>query len=530
MASKADPFAALTAADLAELDALLSAPLNFREFVDRANPGFIWYKAHEMIADALERVARDELKNLMVFMPPQEGKSELIARLFPAYYLTQHPDRWVGVGSYSFALAKGFSRSARSYYREVTADLSDEAGAVEQWETARKGGLWAVGRGGSATGRPAHLAIIDDPLKDRNEAESEVTRETLLNWFNGVIRMRMQPENAKVIVHTRWHEGDLSGALLELEKTSKSPEHWHVIDLPGIAERPEERPKYPPSVTLAVDWRKPGEALGGRYSMERYVSIRENAGAREFESQIQQRPGAAAGTILLRSWWKRYTHDPYKPLAFERTIISVDATFKDADDSDFVAIHAYGRIGTHVYGRERTHRRMSFTDTVAECKAYQARYPDAILYIEDKANGSAIINTLTSELMGVIPVNPSGGKIARAYATQGDVQHGRVSLPTGSDWDEMVAECASFPNAAHDDDVDAFTQAMAIFRFELVQAMAEKVPDRAREDYASPLVYNRGNPAVPTYEPFRPDRGRRKIQGLPRPHQKRGITVNVEGL
>lgn len=143
---------------LAELDFLLAAPLSFVEFVTRAMPSFEWYPAQRLMANVLEQVARDQLFQVMIFMPPQEGKSLLVSKLFPAYYLQCHPDRWVGVGSYAFSLAKTFSRAARGYYRDVVTDLSDEAAAVELWETPRGGGLggraWRIGHG--SAGAPAH--------------------------------------------------------------------------------------------------------------------------------------------------------------------------------------------------------------------------------------------------------------------------------------------------------------------------------------------------------------------------------------
>ena len=287
--------ARLTPDELEELDHLLAAPIGFREFVTRAMSSFEWYPAQQIIADALDAVARDELRRLMIFMPPQEGKTELVSKLFPAYYLQCHPNRWVGIGSYSFSLAKTFSRAARGYFREVVTDLSDEAASVELWETPRKGGLWAVGRGGSATGRPAHLAIIDDPLKDRAEAESDTIRRTLHEWYGGVINMRLQPKNAVVVVHTRWHEEDLSGHLLDLETHGNKPERWHVIELPGIAEAKADRPKYPATCTVQTDWRKPGEPLGGRYGLDRYEQVKAVSGQREYESQ-----GAAAPRRIVR--------------------------------------------------------------------------------------------------------------------------------------------------------------------------------------------------------------------------------------
>lgn len=523
----------LTPAEQAELDRLLAAPVSFKEFVSRAMPSFEWYPAQNLITQALEAVARDELRRLMIFMPPQEGKTELVSKLFPAYYLQCHPDRWVGIGSYSFGLAKTFSRAARGYFREVVTDLSDEASAVELWETPRKGGLWSVGRGGSATGRPAHLAIIDDPLKDRQEAESETIRQTLHEWYGGVINMRLQPKNAVVIVHTRWHEDDLSGHLLEIERTTTKPEHWHIIELPGIAEPKEARPEYPRSCVVVRDWRTPGEPLGGRYGLDRYEQVKAISGSREFESQVQQRPAPSGGTIFRRTWWQRYTE---KPKAFDRVIISADCSFKDADDSDFVAIHVYGRIDATVYLLDRIHERLSFTNTKTALKGLMGDYPNAVVYVEDKANGTAIIDSLRAELLGVIPIDPEGGKVARAYACQGDVEHGRVFLPIDALMPEpdgvasMIRELASFPSAPNDDDVDAFTQAMTIFRMELRGAPITERKNKPKDDIQGPLHYSQQNPAEQKREPLFPKSSQRVRMHPPRLRGSRGITVNVDNL
>lgn len=489
----------MTSAQQTELDRLLAAPRTFREFVTRAMPSFEWYPAQRLIADALERVAQDRLRRLMIFMPPQEGKSELVSKLFPAYYLQCHPDRWVGVGSYSFGLAKTFSRAARNYYRDVVTDLSDEAAAVELWETPRKGGLWAVGRGGSATGRPAHLLIVDDPLKDRQEAESETIRQTLHDWHGGVLNMRLQPENAEVVVHTRWHEDDLAGHLLAIERTTRKPQRWTILELPGISEHPADRPTYPPSCVVIPDWRKPGQPLGGRYGLDRYEQVLAISGTREFESQVQQRPAPAQGTIFKRSWWKRY---PEEPARFDRVIISADCSFKDADDSDYVALHVWGRIGAELYLLDRVHERLSFTNTKAALKSMMAANPNAVVYVEDKANGSAIIDSLQQELLGVLAVEPEGGKVARAYACQGDVEHGRVWLPSVElmpDVEDFIREAASFPSAPNDDDVDAFTQAVAVYRMELRAALPTKrskvLPDH--HPGFDPETHKRLRPSVP---------------------------------
>lgn len=477
--------ATLTPDQRQRVDALLRYPATFRTFVQRAFPRYEWHRPHEQLAAALEQVARGQIRRLMVFMPPQEGKSLQTTRLFPAYYLSQHPDRWVGLGSYSFGLAKGFSRDARAFYAAVMHEaqgsdtLADDAAAVDEWKTERGGGLWAVGRGGSATGKSAHLLIVDDPLKDRAEADSDTVRQSANDWYKSVLNMRLQPEphNAVVVIMTRWHEADLAGHLLALEQEGDWRERWMVLDLPGIAERPEERPQYPKSVTVLPDLRTPGEPLGGRYPGERYAQVRAISGTREFDAQIQQRPSAAGGTIFRREWWQFYRE---RPRHFDRVVLSLDAAFKGSDTADFVALHAYGRVGPKVYLLERETERRTFTETLVSCRDMLHRWPKAVLYVEDKANGSAIVDSLQHEIGRVVAVNPEGGKVARAYACQGDVERGRVWLPEVERDGAFVRQASSFPTAPHDDDVDAFTQAMAVLRGELRDAVQREV-EVARE-------------------------------------------------
>jgi predicted phage terminase large subunit-like protein len=463
----------MTPEERAEFDRLANWPTSFRSFVQMAHPDFHWYEPHQRLANALQRVADGHLKRLMVFMPPQEGKSLAVTRLFPAYYLTEHPARWIGLGSYAMPLARGFSRDARAYYERVTGQagtegIRDDAGAVEEWQTTEGGGLWAVGRGGSATGRSAHLFVVDDPLKDRSEAESETIRSTLHGWYKSVVNMRLQPENAVIIVNTRWHEDDLSGHLLALEKAGEYPEHWHIVDLPGICEEQSKRPKYPKTCTVEPEWRSPGDPLGGRYSIKRYEQVRAISGPREYESQIQQRPSAQEGSILKRNWWKYYDAE-HPPLTFEFTVISVDCAFKDTDGSDYVAMQVWGEVHGKAYLREKIKARLDYVATKETLRALMKRYRQAAVLVEDKANGSAVIADLRQDLTGILAVNPEGGKVARAYSVQGLLAGGKCYLPArqvndGWQVDEMVeefiAECASFPNATHDDEVDAFTQAM----------------------------------------------------------------------
>lgn len=487
----------LTPAERAEVDRLLAVPLDFRGFASRANPKYEWYRHCRVLADELERVARGEADRLMVFMPPRHGKSEEISRLFPAYYLSRYPARWVAIASYSFELARTFSRAARAAYGEVTHDLSADSTAVEMWETRSGGGLWAVGRGGSATGKGAHLFIVDDPLKDQMEADSEIVRESLHDWYKSVVNTRLEPGGAVIIVHTRWNEADLAGELLAIEAQSERPERWRIVNLPAVAERPEDSVFFPATCTVLPDWRQPGEPLcPERYPLDRLLSIRATSGERVWNALYQQRPVEAGGQVFKRSWWRYWTE---RPARFDRVVQSWDCTFKDTDGTDYVVGQVWGQVGARFYLLDHVRDRLSFTDTCRTIVAMRAKWPEAhAIYVEDKANGPAVIDALVRTVPGIVAVNPEGGKVARAYAQQPLVEAGQVYLPDPSTapWVEtMLREFSAFPNGRHDDEVDAFTQAMAKLAWTAHEAAPAKrvVPPDVHPGY-DPETHERWTP------------------------------------
>lgn len=231
----------------------------------------------------------------MVFMPPRHGKSEEISRLFSAYYLYRHPDRWVGINSYAAELAYTLSRAAREAFTRVGGIIKSTASAVKHWETTERGGLWAAGVGGPITGKGFHLGIIDDPLKNAEDAASELIREKQKDWYRSTFSTRAEPGAATVIVQTRWNEDDLSGWLLSQED-DEEPEHWYIVNLPAIA---EPLPDYPPQCKLHLDWRADGEPLcPERYPLAKLAKIANRIGDYFWAALFQQRPRARAGGMF----------------------------------------------------------------------------------------------------------------------------------------------------------------------------------------------------------------------------------------
>lgn len=274
---------------------------SFTDFVSRVNPRYEWYPHVKQLADVLQRVADGEIDRLMVFMPPRHGKSELVSRLFSAYYLLKHPDRWVGINSYAAELAYTFSRNSRDNFTRAGGQMKRDAAAVKHWETPQGGGLWAAGVGGPITGKGFHLGIIDDPIKNAEEASSETIRAKHRDWYDSTFYTREEPGAAIVIIQTRWHEGDLSGYLLD--KESDEAEGWHIVHFEAIKE--PEPPEYPPSCTLEPDGRKQGEALAPlRYTIEKLNKISRRIGSYFFGALYQQRPSPREGGMFKREWFE----------------------------------------------------------------------------------------------------------------------------------------------------------------------------------------------------------------------------------
>lgn len=453
----------LTEDERAELDqhlAVLSeAPgvrVSLREFVSATEPRYRWYPHCVALAEQLQRIADGEIRRLMVFMPPRHGKSLLVSRRFPAYYLRRHPSRWVGLASYEATLAQDFSRTARDAFVMHGGNLRGDSKAVDLWQTTQGGGMWAVGVGGALTGKGGHCLVIDDPIKNDEEAASETIREKHKSWYDATFSTREEPNGAVVIVQTRWNEDDLSGYLLA--KEDLEPEGWTVLNLPAVAE--SEAPRFPASCTVVPDWRAEGEPLcPDRYDGQALAKIRNRVGSYFWSALYQQRPTPAEGGTIKRSWWKYYSE---RPAAFDFVCQSWDMAFKDTDTSDYVVGQVWGVKGPNAYLLDLVRDRMDFPTTVAAVRAMSAKWPSSnVTLIEDAANGVAVVQSLRQKVAGVVAVKPLGGKESRAAAVAPLIESGNVYLPEAVSWvQDFVEECSAFPNGVHDDQVDAMSQAL----------------------------------------------------------------------
>jgi predicted phage terminase large subunit-like protein len=433
------------------------------DFARETAPGYLAGWFHHELGQALEEfsgaVARGESPRLMIFVPPRHGKSLLVSERWPVWHLGHHPAHHVVAASYGQDLSTKFSRRARSIARSRTAtrrfpDLVLDAArtAVQEWETTLGGSFKAVGIGSALTGSGAHVLVIDDPVKDAAQAASATYREAVWEWYTHTAYTRLMPGGGVLLVMTRWHEDDLAGRLLAAE--AAGGDRWRVIRYPAIAEEPEPH-------------RAVGEALHPeRFSVERLERIRGAVGSRAWAALYQQRPSRVEGNLIRRAWWRFYREAP-SLAQFDTILQSWDLSFKAAASSDYVVGQVWGRRGADRYLLDQVRDRLDFSSTVQAIRAMRAKWPQAgAILVEDKANGPAVISALGREIPGLIPVNPAGSKEARVAAVSPAIEAGNVWLPDPelAPWvGDLLEEASAFPRGAHDDQVDALTQALHRF-------------------------------------------------------------------
>lgn len=424
---------------------------------------------HQYLCHKLDQLVNGEITRLMVFMPPRHGKSELTSRRLPAFALGRNPNEKIIATSYGSDLASAMNRDVqrimdKSKYRHVfpytcipKAKQSIYGQRYvrnnEMFEIVDREGVYkSAGIGGAITGLGFTLGIIDDPIKNRKEADSQAFRDSLWDWYTSTFYTRCEKGARILITLTRWHEDDLAGRLLKKAKEDPQADQWEVIRFPALRD----------DVVSAGDVRELGEPLWpDKYSLTALQAIRANAGGREWASLYQQTPVTDGGNIVKREWWRFYK--PHElPLKFDEVIQSWDLTFKETGTS-FVVGQTWGRVNTKKYLLDQIRAKMGFTDTVRSIKTMSVKFDQTSrIYIEDKANGPAVIESLKSQISGIVPVSPDGTKEARAHAVSAQIEAGEVFLPELAPWvHDYIMEWAQFPNGENDDQVDATTQALS---------------------------------------------------------------------
>jgi predicted phage terminase large subunit-like protein len=482
------------------------ATRRLREFVRQAWPiiepstPFVPGFHIEAIVEHLEAVSLGQIRNLIINVPPRHMKSLLVSVLWPAWEWIRWPERRWLYSSYGAQLSIRDSIKCRRliespWYQARWLDrfaLTSDQNTKSRFDNNRSGYRIATSVGGAATGEGGDRNVCDDP-HNVSEVESDAVRKATLDWFDVVMSTRVNDPRtaAKVVVMQRCHQRDLSGHLL-------AQGGWEHLCLPAEYEGPTR--------VTSIGWSDPRAEVNEllwpeRFGPEEIANLKVSLGSYAAAGQLQQRPSPAGGGIFKRHWFRyfqpRGANLPpvivrmpdgstteiaaieVPPGAVEQ-IQSWDCSFKDLDTSDYVVGQVWARKGAYFLLGDQVRGRMDCPGTVKAVRELTAKWPaTAAILIEDKANGSAVIQMLQHEIPGLLPVNPSGGKIARAQAISPLIEAGNVYLPHPdyAPWvDDFIEECVQFPNGAHDDQVDAMTQALLRWHMAQPQVLIYRFP------------------------------------------------------
>lgn len=436
-----------------ELFASEAARRRLLPFIKRMYPGYCVARMHEELCQRLQQVESGGIKRLIIEMPPRHGKSLIMSIHFPAWYLGRNPRRHIIATSYGAALAYHFSRQARNLFADpdwpFPVRLARDAQGVEEWLTEQGGGYVAAGVGGPITGKGADCLLIDDPVKNYEEAYSQVSRDAHWNWYTSTARTRLQPHAAIVLTMTRWHEDDLAGRLIKA--MGQGGEHWEVFRLPALAEGNDPL------------GRQPGEALWPEwFPVEALETIRRTVPSRDWYALYQQRPMAVEGAMFKRSWFPVI---PSAPMGVRWVRFwDLAASIKTTGDFTVGAKCGFTNDGTLV---------------VADICRGRWEWPDALAIVEGvaKLDGAGVVVGIEGigvqrgfrqmllrepSMRGIalidVPVHQD--KLLRAAPWQARAEMGKLVLVEGPWNTAFIEEVTQFPAGEYDDQVDAVSGAV----------------------------------------------------------------------
>jgi predicted phage terminase large subunit-like protein len=438
-----------------------AAQKDFMAFTREMWPGFINGRHHKVMAKKFEEIAEGKLKRLIINMPPRHTKSEFASYLLPAWFLGRFPNKKIIQSSNTAELATGFGRKVRNLvgseqYARIFPNvaLRQDSKAAGRWSTNHDGEYFAIGVGGTVTGKGADLLIIDDPHSEQEAKLAQTNSEvfdSVYEWYTSGPRQRLQPGGSIVLVMTRWSKRDLTGRIVQ-SAIDRDGDEWEIIDFPAIL--PSGKPLWPEF-----------------WSLELLNALKAELPNSKWNAQYQQSPTSEEGALIKREWWKIWEgSDPPK---CEFIIQSWDTAFLKSERSDYSACTTWGVFyrnenekDAHIILLDAVKRRMEFPELKETAFRYYKEWePDAFI-VEAKASGAPLIFELRAMGIPVQEFTPTRGndKIARVNAVSDLFASGKVWSPATRWAEEVIEELASFPNSEHDDLVDSSTQALIRFR------------------------------------------------------------------
>jgi predicted phage terminase large subunit-like protein len=435
---------------------------SFIDFIRAVKPDYIFNWHHEELISALQRLGDREITRLLVQMPPRHGKSELVSRLFPAWILGRNQDEQIIAASYSADLSGAMNRDCQKIitsevFKEIfpTLRAGDRSARGSVMTSARfdmigaKGYYVSAGVGGGITGVGATVAIIDDPVKNAEEADSPTRREKTWQWYTTTFKTRFEPGAIEIICQTRWHEDDLTGRVLK-QISERGGGKTEVVCFPALCDGPEYD-------------RVLGEPLwNDKYDRAALLDIKSDVGSRSWNALYQQKPSPDEGNMLKKKWFSWYNPRDLD-ITQHRVNFYFDTAYTKDEKNDPCAGLAYVKIGADYYIIDCQSKHLEFTEQIKFVQSF-TRFNgytwQSIIRIEPKATGKSVVQVTkkATSLNIKEAISPKDSKVSRVRSIEPTVEAGRVFLPLGMAWTaDFLDECATFPNATHDDRVDCLT-------------------------------------------------------------------------
>lgn len=413
-------------------------------FTEYTLPEFQPGEHHKLICEKLEAVERGDIKRLMIFAPPRHTKSELASRRFPAWYLGRNPKKQIIAATYGHDFAADFGRDVRGilqsdeYRRLFSVDLRQDSKSANRWHTTNGGVYITTGVGGAITGRGADIALIDDPFKNRDDADSEVYRDRVWKWYTSTLYTRLMPGGAIIVIMTRWHEDDLAGRLLE--EMNNGGDQWEVIDLKAIANEntKDEQALWP-------EW----------YPLDVLKQTRKVIGVRDWGALYQQEPKPMEGTLFKRDWFNRYRETP------NLMNVYISSDYGVSEDGDFTEFGVWG-VDTdfNLWALDWWYGQETPDVWISELLRLVREHKPLCSFGETGVIRKAIEPFLTKQMQRDRVffrqewITRTTNKVAMARGFQALAASGKVYFPR-TDWaDRVIEQLCAFPAAKHDDAVD----------------------------------------------------------------------------
>ena len=430
---------------------------SFMAFVDHVYNGFIEGTHHKKVAKKFEKLAVTPGSRIIINMPPRHTKSEFASYMLPAWLIGKNPELKIIQTTHTAELAVRFGRKVRNLmetevYKEIfpDVDLRADSKAAGRWDTGQGGEYFAAGVGGAITGRGADLLIIDDPHSEQ-DALSESALESAYEWYTSGPRQRLQPGGSIVVVMTRWSLKDLTGKLIKAQSSDIMSDQWEVVEFPAIL--PSDNVLWPEF------WNK-----------DELLRVKASLSLSKWNAQWQQNPTSEEGAIIKKEWWNRWEKEDIPPVSY--IMQSYDTAFSKKETADYSAITTWGVFKPkegdpeNLILMDAKRGRWDFPELKSHAmEEYKYWEPDMVL-IEAKASGTPLTDELRTMGIPVVNYTPSRGrdKHTRMHMVAPMFESGKVWAPEKKFSEEVIDECAAFPNGDNDDYCDSMSMALIRYR------------------------------------------------------------------